>query len=159
MDQWAPSFSQRVCPYFNNSHHLPWSTWAGNRHIKLVYSRYFILWICRYPKIFQQQYRYVDSTKAFWKEKLSCLCLPIMDALKIVDSLAEVSGLQVKSNFIDTELFDSALCRHEIFTADICIVQVQDIKGDFYGELFLLDIQPALISLFLNHIWTTFMFI
>lgn len=82
-----------------------------------------------------------------------------MDALKIVGSLAEISGLQVKSNFIGTELSDSALCRHEVFTAVICIVQVLEIKGDFYGELFLLDIQPALISLFLNHIWTTFMFI
>lgn len=75
-----------------------------------------------------------------------------MDALKIVDSLAEISGLQVKSNFIDTELSDSALCRHEVFTAYTCIVQVLEIKGDFYGEVFLLDIQPALVSLFLRHI-------
>lgn len=53
--------------------------------------------------------------------------LTLHGLIKILFSL----GPQVKNNFIDTKLSVSALCRHEVFTAVICIVQVLEIKRRF----------------------------
>lgn len=57
--------------------------------------------------------------------------LTLHGLIKILFSLVEVSGPQVKNNFIDSKLSVSALCRHEVFTAVICIVQVLEIKRRF----------------------------